>query len=65
MKKYLKQVKDRVNDLQVKFVQIPRKENEHASHLAKTSSTKQCSSLVGGKEGWIDDGGLGVKGRDC
>ena len=27
MKKYLEQVKDRVNDLQVKFVQIPREEN--------------------------------------
>ena len=29
MKKYLKQVKDRVNSLRVKFAQIPREENEH------------------------------------
>ena len=40
MKKYLEQVKDRVNDLQVKFVQIPRKENEHIDHLAKVASAK-------------------------
>ena len=38
MKKYLEQVKDQVNDLQVKFVQIPRKENEHADYLAKVTS---------------------------
>ena len=38
MKKYLEQVKDQVNDLQVKFVQIPRKENEHADYLAKVAS---------------------------
>jgi len=37
MKKYLEQVKDRVNDIQVKFVQIPREENEHADHLAKAA----------------------------
>ena len=36
-KKYLKQVKDWVNDLQAKFVQIPREENEHADHLAKAT----------------------------
>ena len=30
MKKYLEQVKDRISSLQVKFVQIPREENEHA-----------------------------------
>ena len=37
MKKYLEQVKDRVNDLQVKFVQVPREENEHADHLVKAA----------------------------
>ena len=40
MKKYLEQVRDRVNDLQVKFVQIPREENEHVDCLAKVTSTK-------------------------
>ena len=40
MKKYLEQVKIRVNDLQAKFVQIPREENEHADHLAKAASAK-------------------------
>ena len=40
MKKYLKQVKDQVNDLQVKFVQVPREENEHADHLAKAALTE-------------------------
>ena len=29
MKKYLEQVKDRVSNFRVKFVQIPRVENEH------------------------------------
>ena len=38
MKKYLELVKDRVNNLQVKFVQIPREENEHADQLAKAAS---------------------------
>ena len=40
MKKYLEQVKGRVSSLQVKFGQIPRKENEHANRLAKTASAK-------------------------
>jgi len=40
MKNYLEQVKDQVNDLQVKFVQIPREENEYANHLAKAASAK-------------------------
>jgi len=38
MKKYLEQVKNWINDLQAKFVQIPREENEHAVHLAKVAS---------------------------
>ena len=40
MKKYLKQVKGRVSNLQVKFVQILREENKHANQLAKTASVK-------------------------
>ena len=37
MKKHLEQVKNRVNDLQAKFVQIPREENEHVDRLAKAT----------------------------
>ena len=37
MKKYLEQVKKRINDLQAKFVQIPKEENEQADHLAKVA----------------------------
>ena len=37
MKKYLEQVKRRVDDLQAKIVQIPRGENEQANHLAKAA----------------------------
>ena len=37
MKNYLEQVKDRVSSLRVKFVQIPRKENEHTDLLAKAT----------------------------
>ena len=37
MKKYHEQVKNRVNDLQTTFVQIPREENEHVNRLAKTA----------------------------
>ena len=40
MKKYLEQVKKQTNDLQAKFVQILREENEQADHLAKTASAK-------------------------
>ena len=40
MKKYLEQVKNRVNDLEAKFVQIPREENEHANRLAKAVSAE-------------------------
>ena len=35
MKKNLEQVRKRVDDLQAKFVQIPRGENEKADHLGK------------------------------
>ena len=40
MKQYLEQVKDRVNDHQVKLVQIPRKENKHTNCLAKAASVE-------------------------
>ena len=40
MKKYLEQVKDQVNNYLVKFVQIPREENEHVDRLAKAASAE-------------------------
>ena len=52
MKKYLGQVKSRISSLEVKFVQIPRVENECADRLAKAASvefmnaSKQVLSFV-------------------
>ena len=40
MKRYLEEVKYRIGDLEVKFVQIPRDENERAYHLAKVASAE-------------------------
>ncbi|XP_030958498.1 uncharacterized protein LOC115980385 [Quercus lobata] len=40
MKRYLDQVRARVDDLEAKIIQIPREENEHADRLAKTSSAE-------------------------
>ena len=40
MKKYLEEVKSRASGLKVKFVQIPREENECADRLAKAASTE-------------------------
>ena len=40
IKKYLKQVKRRVDDLKDKVVQIPKRENEQADRLAKAASAK-------------------------
>ena len=40
MKKYLEEVKSRISGIEVKFVQIPREENECAEHLAKTASAE-------------------------
>ena len=40
MKRYLEEVKYRIGDLEVKFVQIPREENECANHLAKATSAE-------------------------
>lgn len=37
MKKYLEQVKKGINDLQAKFVQIRKEENEQADRLAKAA----------------------------
>ena len=37
MKKYLEEVKSRTSGLEVKFVQIPREENECADRLAKAA----------------------------
>ena len=37
MKKYLEQVKKRMDDLQAKIVQIPRGENEKADCFAKAA----------------------------
>ena len=40
MKKYLEEVKNRIGSLEVKFVQIPREENECADRLAKAASAE-------------------------
>ena len=37
MKKYLEEVKGWIGGLQIKFVQIPREENECADHLAEAA----------------------------
>ena len=37
MKRYLDQVKRRVDDIQAKIVQIPRRENEQADRLTKAT----------------------------
>ena len=52
MKKYLEEVKGRIAGLKVKFVQIPREENECADRLAKAAfaefmnAPKQVLSFV-------------------
>ena len=40
MKKYLEEVKGWIGSLRVKFIQIPREENECADQLAKAASTE-------------------------
>ena len=40
MKKYLDQVKARIDDLEARIVQIPRGDNERADRLAKAASAK-------------------------
>ena len=52
IKKYLEEVKSRISSLEVKFIQIPRKENKCADRLAKAASaefmnaSKQVLSFV-------------------
>ena len=52
MKKYLEEVKNWIDSLEVKFVQIPREDNECADRLAKVASaefmipSKQVLSFV-------------------
>ena len=45
MKRYLEQVKRRVDDLHAKIVQIPRGENEQADRLAKAASAEHMIIL--------------------
>ena len=40
MKRYLEEVKYQIGNLEVKFVQIPREENECADHLVKAASAE-------------------------
>ena len=40
MKKYLEEMKNRISSLEVKFVQIPREENECADRFAKAASAE-------------------------
>ena len=40
MQKYLEEVKSRISGLEVKFVQIPREENECTDRLAKAASAE-------------------------
>ena len=40
MKKYLEEVKNRISSLEVRFIQIPREENECADRLAKAASAE-------------------------
>ena len=61
MKRYLEEVKYLIDNLEVKFVQIPREENECADNLAKAASAefmlvpKQVLSFVQ-VSSLIDDG---------
>ena len=45
MKKYLEEVKGQTGGLEVKFVQIPREENECANRLAKAASAEFMNAL--------------------
>ena len=40
MKKYLEQVRRQMDNFQVKFVQIPKEENEQVDRLAKAASAE-------------------------
>ena len=41
MKRYLDEVKGRIGNLQIKFIQIPREENECVDQLAKAASVER------------------------
>ena len=41
MRRYLNEVKGQIGSLQIKFIQIPREENECADRLAKAASTER------------------------
>ena len=45
MKRYLDQVRKRVDDLKAKIIQIPRGENEQTDYLAKASSAENMITL--------------------
>jgi len=45
MKRYLDQVKRRVDELKAKIIQIPRGENEQVDRLAKAASVEQMTTL--------------------
>ena len=45
MKRYLDQVRRRVDELKAKIIQIPKGENEQADLLAKAASTEHMSTL--------------------
>ena len=45
MKRYLDQVRKRVDNLEAKIVQIPRGENEQADRLAKVASAEHMIIL--------------------
>ena len=45
MKKYLEQVKRKVDNLQAKIVQIPRGDNERVDRLAKAASAEHMIIL--------------------
>ena len=45
MKRYLDQVRWRVDELKAKIIQIPRGENEQADHLAKAASAKHMTTF--------------------
>ena len=61
MKRYLEEVKNRISNIKIRFVQILREENDCADHLAKAASAefmlipKQVLSFVQ-VSSLIDDG---------
>ena len=45
LKKYMDQVRRRVDELKAKIIQIPRGENKQADRLAKAASAKNMTTL--------------------